>query len=142
MKMKILSIMLILAFCVSCVSVPPQLPSPANVRKSLPELSNEDKARILNPPPGDLDAIVLRADHEFLSCGGTHVGRMYQAVLEKKPDHIRANLGLGEWYVCHRKYTEALPYLYKVLALADRKSLEHTQARGVLKYAAYKLKEI
>ena len=113
----------------------------AKVRKSLPELSREDKARLLKPHPGDLDAVVLRADHEFLACGGTQVGTMYQGVLDKKPDHIRSNLGMGEWYVCHRKYREAVPLLRKVVDLAEEDSPERTQAQDVLKFLEYKQKQ-
>lgn len=133
-------VILMVAMATGCVVVQPRLPSPANVRRGLNDLSPKDKERVLNPQDGDIDAIVLRADHEFLACGGDQVGSGYKYVLQNKPDHIRANLGMGEWYVCHRKYTEAVPYLRKVLSLADGKSQEYVQAKGVLRYVENKLR--
>ena len=100
----------------------------------------EDKARVLSPQEGDLDAIVLRADHEFLACGGEQAGRGYRHVLQKTPDHIRANLGMGEWYALHRKYREAVPHLETVMTIADRDSAECRQAERVLEFVRHKLK--
>ena len=138
-KMKSVIVVMLALLLASCASAPPVLPSPANVRKSMPELSRQDKERALRPSPNDLEAIVLLADHELLACGGTQVGEMYQAVLDKKPYHIRANLGMGEWYVRNRKYKESLSHFRKVLDRADKDSPEYAQAEGVLKYAQYKL---
>ena len=96
---------------------------------------------MLKPAKDDWDALVLYADHEFLNCGGKQVGALYRYVLEKQPAHIRANLGMGEWYTAHKKYADAVSYLERVRKLADSKSAEYRHAGKVLEFARYKLKE-
>lgn len=130
---------MVVLFCASCATVPPDRPNPADVRKSLHELSRADQVRTERPLPDDLDALVLRADHEFLACGGEKVGTMYQAVLSKNTNHIRANLGMGEWLMLHARYEDSIPYLQKVIGLANKKSPEYNHAVAVLRYVQYEL---
>jgi hypothetical protein len=63
----------------------PELPSPANVRKILRQLDPKDQARVLKPKRGDLDAILLFADHEFLQCGGGACWESLRCRPERKP---------------------------------------------------------
>lgn len=137
---RVLEVAVILAVVTSAVAAP-ERPSPARVRKSLPELCREDQARIQNPSTNDLDGVCLRADHEFLACGGEQVGNLYSQVLVLNPNHIRANLGMGEWHVAHAKYDEALPYLKKVLELAGKDSAEYAQAQQVVEFAEFKKRQ-
>jgi len=138
--MKTFAAILIAGVCASCASAPPELPSPANVRTTVYELPPEVLARAERSDPNDLDATALAGDHHFLMCGGEQVGACYQMVLAQDPDHIRANLGMGEWHVTNRRLEQSLPHLRKVLDLADKNSPEYAQARGVLKYVRYQLR--
>ena len=113
-------------------------PSPGNVRKGIHLLDPADQERVTQRKPGDWDAAVLAADHHFLACDGDRAGKGYAEVLKHDPKHIRANLGMGEWHVAHQRLEKAMPYLRKVLGLADKKSAEYGQAKAVLEYATHK----
>ena len=102
---------------------------------------SRDQARLLDPKTNDVDAICLRADHEFLACGGEQVGKLYGRVLGQDPNHIRANLGMGEWHVTRAEYGKAQPHLEKVLQLAGKDTAEYSQAKQVLEFAKFKERE-
>ena len=82
----------------------------------------------------DPDAMVLMADHLFLACGGNEVGALYEAAIKISPDHVRANLGLGEWHAVHGRYGKALPYLDSAVRIAKKDSPEWRHATAVLNY--------
>jgi len=92
------------------------------------------------PPEIALDVLVLRSDVSFPADEERIIG-IYTYVLERDPNHVRANLGRGEWFLAYREYEKAIPFLRKVLALSHKKSPEYVQAKAALRYAEYKLKK-
>jgi hypothetical protein len=119
----------------ACSTRAPERPAPERVRKTLSELSPDEARRVRDRD--DNDAICLRGDHEFLICGGEQVGRLYESALGRNPNHIRANLGMGEWLVLHGYYRDAVPYLTRVTQHAARDSPEYNQAKQALEYAEF-----
>jgi len=123
-------------------STAPVSRAPARIRKVNHQWTPDEKAKVERFEKDgrtDPDALVLLGDHHFLQCGGDQVGALYEAALKLDPDHVRANLGMGEWHALHRRYDEAIPYLNRVLQLAEKDSPEAKQAAGVLKVVRYHL---
>jgi hypothetical protein len=121
---------------------PPMRPNASLIRKVNHQWTPEERSKVEGLEKDrrtDPDALVLLGDHHFLQCGGDQVGRLYEEALKLDPDHVCANLGMGEWHTLHRRYNDALTYLNRVLRLAEKDSPEAKHAEGVLEFARYYL---